>query len=162
MTWWAHVTLWPSPAGRAGCTMEWVSCTWVWMVLLQSSPFYPFILDIVAIVALSLQNVNSCTSKSLSVPSGHPAARGSEWLCSGIGLILRELKTQGYSAWCHQEVRRNYVTSQQSWYFLPSGQGTDTTSLPLQPSLSNQNPQSLFLMAAETSSEPALNNLSHN
>lgn len=41
---------------------------------------------------------------------------------------------------------------------LPSGQGTDTPSVPLLPSLPKQNPRSL----SQTSSEGALDGLSHN
>lgn len=170
-------SLWPSPAGCAECTTKWELCTWVWMGLLQSSPLYKLFTkscfssehSILVFSPWYYYNSSLATSKckllhfkkpgsSLWAPSS-TRLRGA---CPGKRLILSELKTQGFPAWCPQKVRRNYVTPQQSWYFLPSGQGTDTPSLPLQPSFPNPNPQSLSLMAARTSSEPALNDLSHN
>lgn len=127
--------------------MEWVLCTGVWMALLQSSPLEKWFTEscfnnehsILIFPVWYHCNSSLVTSKCQLLYFKKP--HSSIWaasstrltgICSGIRLILSELlKAQGYSAWCHQKVRRNYVHPQQSWYFLPSGQGTDTSSLPL-------------------------------
>lgn len=156
--------------------VPWVFCSWVWMGLLQSSPLEKLLTEscfsnersILVFPSWYYCHSSLVTSKcellhfkKLHSSLWAPSSTRLRGICSGIRVILSELKTQGYSAWCYQKVRRNYVTPQQS-YILPSGQGTDIPNIPLQPSLPKQNPWSLSLVAARTSSEWALNDVSHN
>lgn len=119
------MSLSPSPG------VPWVFCSWVRMVLLQSSPLAKLLTEscfsnepsVLVFPPWYYCNSSLVTSKCelLCFKKPHsslwaPSSTRLRGICSGIRLILSELKTQGYSAWCHQKVRRNYVTPQQPWY----------------------------------------------